>query len=161
MINKQNLWFITLFSLILVLGIYYVSMKDETLTVLSGNNDISEALEVKESNLIVALQVEEDEKVLKEMTEYQNVLLDAKSTMEQKNDAYNALQSLNNSKSECEKIEKMIYEKYKYDNFVKIDKDTISVVIASKNHNTETANNIIRSVQELYDNPKYITVKFE
>ena len=95
------------------------------------------------------------------MNEYQNVLLDSKSTMEQKNDAYNALQSLNNSKSECEKIEKMIYEKYKFDNFVKIDKDTISIVIASKNHSTETANNIIRSVQELYDNPKYITVKFE
>ncbi len=161
MINKQNLWFITLFSLILVLGIYYVSMKDETLTVLSGTNDISEPLEVKESNLIVALQVEEDEKVLKEMTEYQNVLLDTKATIEQKNDAYNALQSINNSKSECEKIEKLIYEKYKFDNFVKIDKATISIIIASKNHNAETANNIIRSVQELYDNPKYITVKFE
>ena len=55
----------------------------------------------------------------------------------------------------------MIYEKYKYDNFVKIDKDTISVVIASKNHDSEIANNIIRSIQELYESPKYITVKFE
>ena len=40
MINKQNLWFVTLFSLILVLGIYYVTMKDESLTVLSGVNDV-------------------------------------------------------------------------------------------------------------------------
>ena len=31
MVNKQNLWFVTLFSLILVLGIYYVSMSDESL----------------------------------------------------------------------------------------------------------------------------------
>ena len=29
MINKQNLWFVTLFSLIIILGIYYVSIDDE------------------------------------------------------------------------------------------------------------------------------------
>ena len=50
MINKQNLWFITLFSLILVLGIYYVSMGDETVKVLAGNNDVSEVLETIEQN---------------------------------------------------------------------------------------------------------------
>ena len=108
MINKQNLWFVTLFSLILVLGIYYVTMKDESLTVLSGVNDVSDVVEVKESDVIVALQVEQDESVLKEMNEYQNILLDDKATIEEKNDAYNALQSLNNSKSECEKIKKLI-----------------------------------------------------
>ena len=64
MINKQNLWFITLFSLILVLGIYYVSMGDETISVLAGNNDVSEVVEVSESDVIVALQVEDDEEVL-------------------------------------------------------------------------------------------------
>ena len=111
MINKQNLWFVTLFSLILVLGIYYVTMKDESLTVLSGVNDVSDVVEVKESDVIVALQVEQDESVLKEMNEYQNILLDDKATIEEKNDAYNALQSLNNSKSECEKIKKLIEEK--------------------------------------------------
>ena len=161
MINKPNLWFITLFSLILVLGIYYVSMKDEALTVLSANNDISEALDVKESNIIVALQVEENEKALKEMNEYQNILLDTKATIEEKNDAYDSLQALNSSKSECEKIEKLIYDTYKYDNFVKINKDSISIVIASKNHDKEKANDIIRTIQALYKEPKYITVKFE
>ena len=47
MINKQNLWFVTLFSLILVLGIYYITMKDETLSVLAGENDVSKVVEVK------------------------------------------------------------------------------------------------------------------
>ena len=32
MINKQNLWFLTLFSLILVLGVYYVTMPNDLLT---------------------------------------------------------------------------------------------------------------------------------
>lgn len=161
MINKQNLWFITLFSLILVLGIYYVSMGDETISVLAGDNDVSEVVEVSESDVIVALQVEDDESVLKQMTEYQNILLDAEATIEEKNDAYNALQALSNSQSECEKIEKLITDEYKYDNFVKIEGDTISIVIASNKHDKELANKIIRSVQSLYNTQKYITVKFE
>ena len=161
MINKQNLWFITLFSLILVLGIYYVSMKDETISVLSGESDVSEVLEVTKSDVIVALQVEDDESVLKQMTEYQNILLDAEATLEEKNDAYNALQALINSQSDCEKIEKLIKDEYKYDNFVKIDGDTISIIIASTKHNKEIANKIIRTIQNLYDTQKYITVKFE
>ena len=35
MINKKNLWFLTLFSLILVLSIYYITMPSELL--ISGN----------------------------------------------------------------------------------------------------------------------------
>lgn len=161
MINKQNLWFVTLFSLILVLGIYYVTMGDETLSVLAGENNVSSPVEVKASDVIVALQVASDESVLKEMNEYQSILLDDTATIEEKNDAYNALQALSNSKSECEKIKKMITEKFKYDNFIKIDGDAISITIASKEHSKEIANKIIREVQNMYGKQKYITVKFE
>lgn len=161
MINKQNLWFVTLFSLILVLGIYYVTMGDETLSVLAGENNVSSPVEVKASDVIVALQVASDESVLKEMKEYQSILLDDTATIEEKNDAYNALQALSNSKSECEKIKKMITETFKYDSFIKIDGDAISITIASKEHSKEIANKIIREVQNMYDKQKYITVKFE
>ena len=161
MINKQNLWFVTLFSLILVLGIYYVTMGDETLSVLAGENNVSSPVEVKASDVIVALQVASDESVLKEMNEYQSILLDDTATIEEKNDAYNVLQALSNSKSECEKIKKMITEKFKYDSFIKIDGDAISITIASKEHSKEIANKIIREIQNMYDKQKYITVKFE
>ena len=32
MINKQNLWFLTLFSLILVLSVYYITMPNDLLS---------------------------------------------------------------------------------------------------------------------------------
>lgn len=161
MVNKQNLWFVTLFSLILVLGIYYVSMSDESLTALNAENDVSEVIKVEESDVIVALQVADDESVLEQMAEYQNILLDEAATLEEKNDAYERLQALNSKQSECQKIEKLITDQFKYDNFVKIDGDTISIIIASTDHNKEIANKIIRAIQELYDTQKYITVKFE
>ena len=161
MINKQNLWFITLFSLILVLGIYYVSLSDEKLQSLESSTYDKEAVSVEESNVVVALKVAEDENILKAMQEYQDILLDEKSTIEQKNEAYNSLQELNSTKGEIEKIQKTITDTFKYDNFVKINGDTISITISSKEHSTEIANKIIRKVQSLYDTRKYITVKFE
>ena len=32
MVNKQKIWFLTLFSLILVLSVYYITMPSELLT---------------------------------------------------------------------------------------------------------------------------------
>ena len=46
MINKQSLWFVTLFSMILVLSIYYVTMKDDTLATIKSLDDIKETEEV-------------------------------------------------------------------------------------------------------------------
>ncbi len=162
MINKQNLWFVTLFSLILILGIYYVSIDDEVASVLKTENedDTSEVIEITESDVLVALEVENDEEKQALMEEYQNVLLDTSSTLEEKNVAYENMQKLNNSKAEENKIKNLLKEKFKYNSFVKIKDEQISIVITEKEHNSEVANNIIRSVQELYDDEKYITVKF-
>ena len=62
--------------------------------------------------------------------------------------------------SEKETIIKLIKDNFKLDSVVKIDANNITITIASTTHNAELANNIIRSVQELYDTDKYITVKF-
>ncbi len=163
MINKQNLWFLTLFSLILVLSIYYFTLSDDTLSTLKEESNTNEVakVEVDESDVIASLQVADDEEVLAKMEEYQNVLLDEKASSEEKNDAYDSLQQLNSNKGKEEEIEKKIKEKYNLESFTKIKDNQINVVIASNEHNNEIANNIIRTVQELFENKMYITVKFE
>ena len=91
MINKQNLWFLTLFSLILVLSIYYLTMPDEVLqTIKSTNNETKETVELKDSDALAALRVEADEETLNEMNTLQEVLLNESATVEEKNDAYEA-----------------------------------------------------------------------
>ena len=40
MINKQNLWFLTLFSLILVLSVYYITMPNDLLIASSSTNTL-------------------------------------------------------------------------------------------------------------------------
>ncbi len=162
MINKQNLWFVTLFSLILILGLYYINIDDEVQSVLKteDENNSKEVIEISESDILVSLEVEEDEEKQALMEEYQNILLSNESSLEEKNNAYENMQKLNSKSEEEEKIKKLIKEKHNLNAFVKIKEDTISIVIASNEHNTEKANSIIRSVQELYTEEKYITIKY-
>lgn len=166
MINKQGLWFVTLFSLILVLSIYYVTMSDDTLSSILNNNVPTENTQmanvnVEESSILVSLRVSDEEKMLKEMNDLQTILLDDAATLEEKNDAYDQLLLLNANKGKEDELEKKIKNEFKLNSFVKIQNDQISIVIESNDHNVETANNIIRSVQSLYDKKMFITVKFQ
>jgi len=167
MINKQGLWFVTLFSLILVLSIYYVTMSDDTLSsILDNNQTTSEKSEtvnvnVEESSILVALRVNDEEETLKEMNNLQTILLDDAATLEEKNDAYDQLLQLNANKGKEDDLEKKIKEEFQLNSFVKIQNDQISIVVESNDHSTEIANNIIRTIQSLYDKKMYITVKFQ
>ena len=71
MINKQSLWFLTLLTLVLVLGVYYVTMPNELLKskeiLESVNKEIE--LNVTESDKLVSLRVERDEKLETTMKE--------------------------------------------------------------------------------------------
>ncbi len=162
MVNKQNLWFITLFSLIMVLSIYYLTMSDDALSAInvSKTNDNATEVVVNENETLVALKVSEEEALIARIDELEGILLNNNSTLEEKNKAYDELQDINKKEGAKENIEKTIKEKFKLDSYAKISGNNISITIASKNHDTKLANNIIRSVQELYNENMYITVKF-
>lgn len=168
MINKKSLWFLTLFSLILVLSIYYITMPSELLLTSGSNiskNDNSDIVEpiinIEESDLLVALRVESDEEISKQIEELQHVLTNADSSVEEKNNAYEKIKNINNNRAVEEKLENQIKENYKLESFIKIKGDNINVIVKSNNHSNNIANNIMRTIQNNYDKPKYITVKFQ
>lgn len=163
MINKQNLWFLTLFSLIMVLSIYYLTMSQDTLSTLKVGtvNDKVTDVVITENDTLVALKVAEEEAMVAKLEELQGILLNETATLEEKNKAYEELQDLNKNASSKEAIQKLIKENYKLDSYVTLDGTNIKVTVASKQHNAELANNIIRSIQEMYDKNMYITVKFD
>ena len=163
MINKQNLWFLTLFSLIMVLSIYYLTMSDDTLSTLNVSSDDTGATDVvisEENDTLIALKVADEEELLARMEELENILLSDIDNLQEKNEDYEELQTLNKTESEKEAIVKLIKDQFKLDSVVKIDNNNITITIASTTHDATLANNIIRSVQGLYDSDQYITVKF-
>lgn len=164
MINKKNLWFLTLFSLVLVLSVYYVTMPSELLT--TNNNVIENTNEnsgvvINDSDLITALRVEADDQMLEEMSSLKQILTDLNVSIEDKNSAFESLKTLNARKGQETKLENIINEKYQVKSFVKIDTDQVRVVIGSDNHSTELANDIMRTVQNEFKEKMYISVKFQ
>lgn len=166
MINKKSLWFLTLFSLILVLSIYYITMPSELLlttnyTNTSKDNKSEATISIEESDILTSLRVNADEDMMNQIEELQVILNNSNATVDEKNDAYEKIKKLNDTRGEEENIEKIIEKEYKLKSFVKIDGNKISVTVTEKNHSEELANNIMRSIQSNYDVNKYITITFK
>lgn len=170
MINKKNLWFLTLFSLILVLSVYYITMPSELLLTGNGNymntnnqkdNDLEPTVSIEESELITALRVSADEELMEELDALKEVLTNTESSVDEKNNAFEKMKTLNINKGEETKLEKKLSDEMQLKTFVKINGDQIKVVVDSQKHDTTVANNIMRSIQSNFDKKMYITVQFK
>lgn len=162
MINKQNLWFITLFSLILILGIYYISGPSNAFdTANETKGDMAVIAEVDKNDVLVALKVASEEELLTKMEEARSTLLDNSASASDKNEAYETLQTLNTQKGQKEKIEKLIKEKFNLDACAKIEGNKINLTVLSNDKNATLANNIIKEVNNLYKENMYVTVNFQ
>ena len=167
MINKKSLWFLTLFSLILVLSIYYITMPSELLLTTNGNNTTNQDkneevnINVEQSDLLVALRVEADDEMTSQIEELQLILTNAETSVDEKNKAYEKIKELNDTRGEEEKLEMQIKDTYKLDSFIKIKNNQIQVTINSSEHSENLANNIMRTIQSNYEESKYITIKFQ
>lgn len=161
MINKRSIWFLTLFSLILVLSVYYITMPSELLLNTNANyNETTNKEEKNETTYLVSLKLEKESNLQKEMEALQIILMDNSKTISEKNDAYNKIKDLNSNKALEEKLESLIKEKHNLEAYIKIKGDQIEVIVNSSDKSTTLANNIMRSIQENFKEEKYITVKF-
>lgn len=171
MINKKNLWFLTLFSLILVLSVYYITMPSEVLmgtnsnyftnTVNSDEDDDNVNVTVEESEILVALRVEANDQMLSEIEALETILTNVDSTVDEKNNAFEKIKLLNINRGMEEEIESMILEEFNLKSFVKINEDQIRIVVSKDEHDEALANDIMRSVQSKFDKKMYISVKFQ
>ncbi len=162
MINRQNLWFLTLFSLILILGVYYITLPSEIFSK-KGIESVSKNVDVivSENDKLVALRVERNEKISSVMSELQETITSPSSTTEEKNVAFEELQILNLAKGKETYLEDKILNKFKIKSFVEIDDNNIKITISSNEHNSKIANDIMKCVQEEFERKQNIVVKFE
>ncbi len=162
--SKQNLWFLTLFSLILVLSVYYITMPNDLL--ISSNKAEEEVAESEKTTIdatssLVAMRVSLEEERQNEMDVLQELLTNEASSAEEKNNAYEKLKYLNELQGKEEEIEKEIKKTYNNNCFVKIDNSNVNVVCVADKHDSTLANNIMRLVQKSYKNKMFTTVKFQ
>lgn len=86
MINKTNLWFLTLSSIILVLAVYYIAIPSENLSTVFSPTNTSNPIEstVEESEVLTAMRVTKEEELLDSIQTLQEVLLNNSSTLDEK-----------------------------------------------------------------------------
>ena len=162
MINKKNLWFLTLFSLVLVLSVYYITMPRELMMTNNGNTGIGdENVKVYEMSLIETLREEDNNTVLEEINKYKNTIVDSETTVEDKNKAFDQIKLLNQISSQEELLEEKVKNVHNLDSFIKIDGDQIRVVVDSDNHSSSMANDIMRTIQSNFDSKQYISIQFK
>ena len=164
MINKQKLWFLTLFSLILVLAAYYIAISENSLSsLIESENTKSSAtnINIEENDALATLRIADDEEVLSQMENLQSVLTDSKSNADEKSNAFEKLKNINLNKGKEDTLENKILNKFNLKSFIKIKDDQINVTISSKEKSYKNANDIIRTIQEEFKEKKYITVKYQ
>ena len=163
MINKQNLWFLTLFSLILILGIYYVTLPNELLEKISTEDkkEIAVVEEVIEDNQLTALRVSLEEERKSSLEVLKEQLTKETISIEEKNNLYSQLKYLNEIQGKEENLEKKIKKEYDLDCFIKIDNKNISLVCISSKHDIDLANKIMRSIQSNYEQKMNISITFQ
>ncbi len=160
MIKKQSVWALSLFSLILVLSVYYITLPNEI--EVKDKDEIKTTIsEEKDNSVITTLKVENDAEKEKKTKELQEILEKEDSTKEEKNNAYEELKILNILKGKEEEISLKIKNKYKLSNFVKIDDDQVRVVLIKNEHDSKLANEIMDFVQNCFEDKMYISIKFE
>ena len=131
MINKQKLWFLTLFSLILVLSVYYVTMPSNLLTVSDIKEDTPPTINMEDTNILDVLKEENNERVAKEIESLRKIVVDVETNIDDKNIAYEKIQKLEENKGKEEKIVSLIKEKLGFDTYVEIKNAKVNVVVSN------------------------------
>lgn len=162
MINKQNLWFSFLFSIILVLSIFYISMDSDKISdfKIDSENTEEASLTVSDETELVSLRIQDEEDELEAISELQDILLSEEATINDKSAAYDELLMISENKSLEEKLIKVIKDEFSMSSYVKVNGDNVTIVVKSDDNDYVVANQIIRKINEQFDDEKYITVKF-
>ena len=111
--------------------------------------------------MISALKVEDTSKTNDTLRELQEKLIKETISTEEKNDVYEQIKTINVNSGVEESIEKKINDEYNCDTFAKVEDTTIKVVVDKCQNSKSLANNIMRLVQEQFDDKMYISVQFQ
>lgn len=147
--NKQAFTFLTLFSLILVLSIYYIMLPSDT------PQNVTNV-----ESTIAQLQSELDQKRNEIIAQNNEIIAEETSTTEAINEA---LETISETKSLSEKekdIVNMILELGYEEAYVEIDNKTIKVTIKKTDASSSDASNVIKEILNLMGSDYQVEVKF-
>ena len=148
--NKQAFTFLTLFSLILVLSIYYIMLPPTSQNEVV-QNDIS---------TIEQLQNQLDKKREDIITKNNEIIAKESSTSESINEALETISETKNVTEKEKSIVTQLGELGYQESYVEIDNQTVKITILKKDATQSDASNVIKEVLDLVGDSYQVEVKF-
>lgn len=182
--NKQALAFLTMFSLILMLSVYYVTLPSDTTSVMEETTatvkeeakeetnstdktaDTEEKQESKEDTSETAksdattLQTTIDEKKDEEINRSSSVIADTKSNDEEKKTALAVIDELKDAKSLQKSVVELL-QKEGYQTAVEISENTCIVTVFEQKDDKNIAKKIMQKANEATNNKYLLEVTFK
>lgn len=164
--NRQALAFLTMFSLILMLSVYYVTLPADTTSVMSTEN--GEELSQGKQDTSQEEQVHDAEKLQKEIATKNDELVkknsDIVSSSEagdaQKQEALETIDSLKSDKATGEEVKKAL-EETDFMAAVEVVEGTCKISVFDSEDNAENAAKIMKIANEKTENKYLIEVTFK
>lgn len=151
--NRQAITFLTLFSLILVLSIYYILLPPE--------NTVNEvAVNNQEISQIEALQKNLDKEREDLISENNAIIASSESDSDKIASALATISEAKETSALEAKITKIVNEAGFKNVFVEVENKTIKVIVDKKNASGNDANSIIKVIMEKTKNEYQVEVKF-
>ena len=180
--NKQELAFLTMFSLILMLSVYYVTLPSDTTAVMkentpqeeTGDSNSKDKIENKETktgkqeeskdtskvNEAAKLQEEIDKKKDSEINKNSSVLSKGDADETAKKQALTTMEELKDDKEMQQKVAQAL-SKEKLNVAVEIKDNTCIVNVFDKKDEKKLANEIMKTVSEVTNQKYFIEVTFK
>lgn len=163
--NRQALAFLTMFSLILMLSVYYVTLPSDTTSVMSTENgeDLSDKQEQTEDehvNDAQTLQQEITSKKEEEIKKNSDIVSSTESNETQKQEALETIDVLKSDQATSEEVKKALQDAG-FHAAVEIGEGTCKISVFESDDNEENAKAIMKTANEKTENKYLIEVTFK
>lgn len=163
--NRQALAFLTMFSLILMLSVYYVTLPSDTTSVMSTENgeDLSDKQEQNEDehvNDAQTLQQEITSKKEEEIKKNSDIVSSTESNETQKQEALETIDVLKSDQATSEEVKKALQDAG-FNAAVEIGEGTCKISVFESDDNEENAKAIMKIANEKTENKYLIEVTFK
>lgn len=161
--NRQALAFLTMFSLILMLSVYYVTLPYDTTSVMStqdGEKLDDDKREEEQVNDAEKLQEEITSKQESEVKKNSDVVSDSKSSDAQKQEALETIDTLKGDKAVMEALKQEL-EKSGFMSAIEISEGTCKISIFDSEDTADNAKKVMKIASDATENKYLIEVTFK
>lgn len=162
--NRRLISFLSLFSLVLVLSIYYVLVPVNNATLNSGgaeNGDVSVSVTDGEDAYFENLELAKVSKFNEELEELNQIVASSSSTMEEKIEALEMIAHKNKANKEEAALKQAIKEAGYNNAYVEYEDKTVNILVSKKDATKNDAVIIIKLAYDKLGNSYIPSVSFK